>query len=325
MSPRHVIPLSLLARIVALGLLCAAFAPVAMAEDAPAFLLRWGTHGVGPGQFDAVLGIGIDAQGYIYVPDINLNRIQVFTGDSAFVRTIGSMGAGPGQFLSVRDVAVDHSGNVYALDDQSATAGLGRIEVFDPNGHFVRQWTLAVSRLSHSIALSPDDSLVYATVGEYVLKYTAEGVPVTQWSYMGTNNGNFGNRGIAVGASGAVYVASINLFSVIKYTPSGDVLSVIDQLAYPLGVAVDGLERIYVSTASGEQRCQLRDASGLFLAAWGSPGVDNGQFTYPLDLAVAPNGDVYVIDEARPWIQKFGFAATPALRGSWGDLKARFR
>ena len=307
------------------GLCLLATAEIGWAADGPTFLLRWGTRGAALGQFGAVYGIGIDPQGQIYVADAGLNRIQVFSADSLLLRTIGTVGSGPGQFRSVRDVAVDHSGNVYALDSESATPDLGRIEVFDASGDFVRQWPLAVSRLSHSIALSPDDSLVYATVGEYVLKYTTTGLPIAQWSYLGTNNGNFGNRGVAVGASGAVYVASINLGIVVKYSPNGDVLNVVDQIDTPLGVALDSGERLYVSTGIGEMRCQMRDASGLYLAGWGAPGTENGQFTYPLDLAVAPNGDVFVIDEARPWIQKFGFVATAAVRGSWGELKSRFR
>ena len=45
------------------------------------FIKAWGQRGSEPGQFNALRGIAIDAQGNVYVADAGNKRIQVFDGD----------------------------------------------------------------------------------------------------------------------------------------------------------------------------------------------------------------------------------------------------
>jgi hypothetical protein len=56
------------------------------------FLKTWGQTGSGPGQFNQIRGIAIDAAGNIYVADAGNKRIQVFDGEGTFKAQIGNIG-----------------------------------------------------------------------------------------------------------------------------------------------------------------------------------------------------------------------------------------
>ncbi len=56
------------------------------------FIKSWGARGSEPGQFNALRGIAIDAQGNVYVADAGNKRIQVFDGDGNAKRQIAGIG-----------------------------------------------------------------------------------------------------------------------------------------------------------------------------------------------------------------------------------------
>jgi glucose/arabinose dehydrogenase len=43
----------------------------------------------------------------------------------------------------------------------------------------------------------------------------------------------------------------------------------------------------------------------VFVSKWGTFGTDEGQFNFPMDVAVASDGSVYVADMVNHRIQKF--------------------
>lgn len=57
------------------------------------FLKSWGFRGSEPGQFSAIRGIVLDAQGNVYVADSGNKRIQVFDGDGNVKSQITGIGA----------------------------------------------------------------------------------------------------------------------------------------------------------------------------------------------------------------------------------------
>ncbi len=67
---------------------------------------------------------------------------------------------------------------------------------------------------------------------------------------------------------------------------------------------MDGAGNVIVVDADNH-RIQKFDSTGLFLLAWGSEGTGNGQFTYPLRVAVDGSGNVYVTDPDANRVQKF--------------------
>jgi streptogramin lyase len=110
---------------------------------------RWGSQGLGPGQFqfDGPVGdphgrIAVGSSGLVYVSDSGNDRVQVFTTRGRFVRQFGI-----DQLLSPDFLAVDGEGNTYILDDNGMTK-------FSPAGVLVWRIVPGVSSdpdLSHGI------------------------------------------------------------------------------------------------------------------------------------------------------------------------------
>ncbi len=84
------------------------------------FIRQWGSTGKGPGQFNGVKALAIDAQGNVYAADLGNRRIQVFDADGAFKSEFGDVGmptalcmtAGATQYLYV-----SHVGDQSGMDD----------------------------------------------------------------------------------------------------------------------------------------------------------------------------------------------------------------
>ena len=57
------------------------------------FIKSWGSTGTGPGQFRAIHGIAVDAQGNVYAADSGNRRIQIFDGEGNFKTQIADVGA----------------------------------------------------------------------------------------------------------------------------------------------------------------------------------------------------------------------------------------
>jgi sugar lactone lactonase YvrE len=110
----------------------------------------WGSSGEQAGQLRLVQGsIAVGPDGSVYVSDGGNFRVQEFTPDGEFVRSIGEFGTGPGQFTWPFDVAVDADGNLYVSDDKEQTLAklapsgrqlwrIGGLRETDPRlqGHF---------------------------------------------------------------------------------------------------------------------------------------------------------------------------------------------
>ncbi len=89
------------------------------------------------------------------------------------------------------------------------------------------------------------------------------------------------------------------------------------QFLFPVGLTVDGADRVYVTDVS-QHRVQVFDAEGRFLRQWGEQGGAPGQFRQPQDVAADSNNHVYVTDGNNGRVQKF----TPQgdFLTAWGRL-----
>lgn len=96
------------------------------------------------------------------------------------------------------------------------------------------------------------------------------------------------------------------------------------QFNYPAGIALDGSGRIYVADTYNN-RIQVFDSDGAYLAQWGSSGSGSGQFASPNGIAMDHAGNIYVADLGNHRIQKFGADGTYLTQwGSKGTSEGQF-
>jgi DNA-binding beta-propeller fold protein YncE len=105
------------------------------AEPAPGTQPRpgWGT-------FNRPTDVAWDRDGNVFVADgYNNSRVVKVDKRGRWVKTWGERGSGPGQFNILHSIANDAEGNIYVADRTNR-----RIQVFDPEGTPLRQFTIDV-------------------------------------------------------------------------------------------------------------------------------------------------------------------------------------
>jgi len=89
-------------------------------DNVGAFITKWGSPGVGDGQFgeDSPVRIAIAPDGNVYLVDYANSRVQKFTSGGAFITKWGTYGHGtvPGQFDQPIGISVDAEGDIYVAD-----------------------------------------------------------------------------------------------------------------------------------------------------------------------------------------------------------------
>src|SRR5882724_3002943 len=92
------------------------------------------------GQFRQPTDVTWDTQGNIFISDGYINsRVAKFDKNGDWVKQWGDRGNKPGEFNTPHSIASDAKGNIYVAD-----RGNRRIQVFDPDGTFVRAMTIDV-------------------------------------------------------------------------------------------------------------------------------------------------------------------------------------
>ncbi len=232
-------------------------------------------------QFNSPLGVAVDAAGNLYVADLKNNRIRKITpsGEVSTLAGSGIVGSVDGtgttaQFNETCGVAVDASGNVYVADRSNH-----RIRKITPGGE--------VSTLAGSI-------LGYANGTGTAAKF-------------------YNPRGVAVDASGNVYVADYSNHRIRKITPGGEVSTLAGsgtpgfadgtgtaaQFYYPASVVVDPSGNVYVADLANYRIRKITSSGEVSTLAGSILGYGTGtaaQFKTPIAVALDANGNVYVAD-----------------------------
>jgi sugar lactone lactonase YvrE len=306
-------------------------------------------------QFKTPCGVAVDGSGNVYVADTNNHRIRKIT-PIGVVTTLAGTGApnggyvdGPGtsaQFYSPHGLAVDATGNIYVADTYNnrirkiTTAGVVTTFAGSSGGYVEGTGTTAKFQYPYSIAI---DALGNKYVADYdndrIRKITTTGV-VTTFAGYGTDgyvDGSgiyaqfYGPQGIAVDASGNVFVADTSSSRIRKITPAGVVTTLAGgtsvQFNGPSGVAVDVSGNVYVADTNNH-RIRKISTSGVVttFAGSGAYGFADGigtlaQFANPHGLAVDASGNIYVADTGNNCIRKItpsGVVTTFAGSGAYG-------
>jgi DNA-binding beta-propeller fold protein YncE len=92
------------------------------------------------GMFRQVTDVAWDAAGNTYITDGYVNsRVAKADKDGNWLKSWGEPGDRPGQFNTPHSIAIDARDNIYVAD-----RGNRRIQVFDTDGKFLRQFTIDV-------------------------------------------------------------------------------------------------------------------------------------------------------------------------------------
>lgn len=92
------------------------------------------------GLFRQPTDIAWDSQGNTYITDGYVNsRVAKFDSRGNWVRSWGEPGTGPGQFHLPHAIVIDSRDQVYVGDRTNR-----RVQVFDTNGTYLREWKVAV-------------------------------------------------------------------------------------------------------------------------------------------------------------------------------------
>ena len=207
----------------------------------------------------------------------------------------GSEGVGPGLFTDARSIAVDGAGRIYAGEYTG-----GRIQVFDPAGKFVTQWTIG-DRKTILRGLGADrKGVVYAVHGGRITRHQGEtGEKLGELNYERS-----GFDDVTVGADGGLVTAwHSNRDDIVAFDANGKVVRTIPSAIsgasgdseLSMRVAVDGQGNIYALGRFNNGVFKFgRD--GKFINRFASGGDQPGQLRAPYSIAVDGYGRVYVGD-----------------------------
>jgi peptidylamidoglycolate lyase len=142
------------------------------------------------------------------------SRVVKFDKNGTFLLAWGTKGTAPGQFDEPHGLAIDAKHRVYVVDRLNA-----RIQIFDENGRFLKQWTGFVSPAV--VMVTEDQSVWVLDNGSGRLgKYDPEGKLLTSWGTKGDFPGGMADpHDFWVDGDGALYISNGHGHRVDKYVP----------------------------------------------------------------------------------------------------------
>lgn len=133
--------------------------------------------------------------------------------------------------------------------------------------------------------------------------------------------------GLARLANGDVWVADADRGVLVHFGPKGEYRGEAGGgvLVRPTGLAYDATrDRLYVADAQAH-RVSVYDGTGRAITHWGKRGTADGEFNFPTDVKVAPDGDVIVCDAMNFRVQRLHGDGTFVSRfGEAGDARGTF-
>jgi sugar lactone lactonase YvrE len=313
-------------------------------------------------RFNAPNGVAVDSAGNVYVADYSNDTIRKVT-PGGVVTTLAGLAGSPGgadgtggaaRFNAPNGVAVDGAGNLYVADKGNDT-----IRTVTPSGVVTTLAGLAgnpgsadgmgsAAQFNNPTGVALDSAgNVY--VADYhndtIRKITPAGV-VTTLAGLAGNPGSadgtgsqarfYNPGGVAVDATGNVYVADQFNQTIRKITPAGVVTTLAGQVEtagsadgtgsaarfyFPTAVAVDSAGNVYVGDQSNDTIRRVTPGGVVTTLAGlgGNPGSADGigsqaRFAMPSGVALDSAGYLYVADNGNDRISK-GAPTNPLSEG----------
>jgi sugar lactone lactonase YvrE/uncharacterized Zn-binding protein involved in type VI secretion len=303
--------------------------------------------------FNSPGAVRTDLSGNIYVADNVNNAIRMVTPAGVVSTIAGASGTagsqdGPAsttaEFNDPSGVAIDTLGNIYVADGGNDTVrkisngnvttlagsegSAGTVDGTGNAARFQQPENIAVD-LSGNLYIPDGDGDTIRKISPAGAVTTLAGLAGSTGSADGTGSAARFNspEGIAVDASGNVYVADSGNNTIRKVTPSGVVTTLAGSpvgasgskdgvgtaalFNTPTGVAVDSAGNLYVAD-SGSDTIREVSPGGSVITIAGSAGITgntdglcpNARFYTPADVAVDSSGIVYVADNVNNSIRR---------------------
>jgi sugar lactone lactonase YvrE len=269
-------------------------------------------------------GVAVDASGNLYIVDADNNRIRKVTASTGIITTVAGNGTagysgdgGPATSAELDTpfgVAVDASGNLY---------------IVDVNNDRIRKVTASTG-------------IITTVAGNGTFGYSGDGGAAISAEL-------YTPLGVAVDASGNIYIADSGNNRIRKVTASTGVITTVagngtagysgdsgaatsGELNSPFGVAVDASGNIYIGDSGNNRIRKVTASTGIIISVAGNGTAgysgDNGAATSaelysPYGVAVDASGNLYIADTNNLVIRKVaastGIINTVAGNGTAGS------
>ena len=252
--------------------------------------------------------------GHLFVFTRGQRAIFEFDSKGRFIRTVGD-----GLFTRAHGLRIDHDGNFWTTD-----VGAHVVMKLSPQGQVLLTlgtkgeagaWNEATA--SHKlneptdVILAPNGDIFVAqghTPGPQgdprVLKFDKTGKFITSWGGKGQGPGQFDvAHGLAFDAKGLLWVTDRENERIQVFETDGTFVRELKYAGLPCSLDI-GQQFIYMVNGYAGQVLQL-DLNGTVLAATGKPGKGLGEFGEAHNIAVSPDGEIFVADTVNSALQKF--------------------
>jgi len=206
----------------------------------------------------------------------------------------------------------------------------GRIQVFSPDGEYLRGWRTPeiTNGKPCGMGFDRDGNLAVADTHYFrVLFYDPQGTLLTDKTIGGVNGQGPGEfhflTDVAQDSQGNYYVGEYGEHDRIqKFSPDGTYIlqwgghgREPGKFVRPQGITVDAQDQVWVADACNH-RIQIFDSQGRLLQLWGEHGQEPGKLSYPYGLELDGQGHVYVCEFGNNRVQKFTLDGK--YLGHWG-------
>lgn len=276
------------------------------------------------------VGVGVDARNRVFVfHRSGRTWSQPFPAEPIAAATVsvidGSTGKlldawGAGEFILPHGLSIDGKGNVWLTD-----VGLHQVFKYSPEGR--KLLTLGEARvpgadaghfdLPTDVAVLPDGSF-YVSDGyrnTRVVKFSAQGQYESEWGTKGDGPGQFDlPHGITVDAAGRIYVCDRSNSRIQVFDEAGAFLQQWKgpHVGRPYGIGTGPNGHLYLVDGGDpadkpdrQGKVVELDASGTVIDTFSGPGLSPGRLQLGHDLAIGPDGAVYVAEATGKRVQKF--------------------
>jgi uncharacterized repeat protein (TIGR01451 family) len=238
--------------------------------------------------------MAFDAKGNLYVTDFTHsypNHLYKFSAAGVLLRRWGNSGG-------AAYVRQDEAGNYYTYDGSST------VRKYNAAGQLTLTFSAYVNHYLGGFALDAHGYIYVLNTSDTaseLIKYDPQGRQVARFTNFGLGSSYQLFNGVAVSASGIIYLSETYGSRVRKLSSEGQVLGTIGsagtgagQLYAPRAVAVDLAGNVYIADNNG-QRVQKFRADGQLLRQFTDTQPMNASIAVgEVDMAVDGRGNVYV-------------------------------